>query len=398
MVRHLEKNVCLIRFTNDKTDSLRQEHRSLEVLVGVEGPTGAGKSSFLDSLIGIQEVFPSGQRGAATAVVSKVSWNWSDAPGERYCAKVTFSKKSHVEETLRSLLEDVKALLAVDNTLEDVDNGDSEAREVIEYRVQYEMAKVKAVWGLETRHLEEAVREQDQEDSLYDLVCWILNRNPQVHEYLDKGVIEFKRETLDEIKTIIKPFMISRSSKFGTNRSFAIWPLVEDVHIYLKSDVLKSGITLVDLPGCSDSNASRSEIAKNFSRRLDVRLVVSPIFRAADESQGQALMQSGFDETQMKIRGKYDGRGFGIVLSKTDQFDVDKLIDDIDELSKDPETKQKRERLEALREEITMFEKKIKRLKSKQVKLRGWETKRREGLSKAAEVDNPQTQGMFTNK
>ncbi|EXK99413.1 hypothetical protein FOQG_01942 [Fusarium oxysporum f. sp. raphani 54005] len=373
--------------------ALGEQHQNLEILIGVEGPTGAGKSSFLDSLLEIPELFPSGHQGAATATVAKVSWNWDDAPGHLFRAKVTFQNLSDIEAMFESVLKDIKSLFDRQASQNNADpDEEAEARETIDYRIKYEMAKIKAVWGLERDNLEAAVQRQGAVASYMPLVQQILKTNPRAHQYLRQGMIEFKRSILKDIRSDVKPFMTSRASKFGSDRMFSIWPIVKDVHMFVKSDILKSGMTLVDLPGCSDSTPSRSEIAKKYSHRLDVRLVVSPIMRAADENQSQILMQSGFDEAQMKIRGKYDGHGFGIILSKTDHLSVDGYISDLLEQHRDPEMKDKFDQLKGLTEKRARVQNGIKKLAIDIKKAKVDEKKARDAYSEAAKNQTNQSQ------
>ncbi|KAF4993599.1 hypothetical protein FGRMN_6317 [Fusarium graminum] len=372
---------------------LEDHGKCLSSFVGVEGPTGAGKSSFLDSLLGVQELFPSGHQGAATAVIGKVSWNWDDAPGHLFRAKVTFLKKSDIENTLESLLEDIKSILDFEGTVNDDDAEATEERDTINSRITYEMAKVKAVFRIDRDELMAAVKEKGSVQSYKPLVQWLLNRNLRAHQFLRQGFIQFKSSTLDGLRSDIKPFLTSRSSKFGSDRAFAIWPLVEDVHLFVKSEILKSGMTLVDLPGCGDSTACRSEIARKFSHRLDVRLVVSPIVRAADEKQGQALMQSGFDEAQMKIRGKYNGHGFGVVLSKTDQLPVHRYLEEFLQDHNDPETRTKLEEFRTLEMKNTKLGKKIRDLIRLVQKAKQDEKKARDAYLQATKDLPDQSQG-----
>ncbi|KAF5655845.1 gtpase slip-gc, partial [Fusarium heterosporum] len=184
-------------------DKLREQHRDLEILVGVEGPTGAGKSSFLDSLLRVHELFPSGHQGAATAVIGKVSWNWDDAPGRLFRAKVTFLKKSDIEDTLESLLEDIKSFLDLEVTVNDNDAEATEARDTINFRITYEMVKVKAVFRVDRDELITAVKEKGSVQSYKPLVQWLLNRNLRAHQFLRQGFIEFKSSTLDDLRSDI---------------------------------------------------------------------------------------------------------------------------------------------------------------------------------------------------
>lgn len=216
-------------------------------------------------------------------------------------------------------------------------------------KIEYELPKVKAVWGIERLDLEDLAKRCPNERSYHDVVQVILDKNRQALWYLDNQRVEVHSNSAKELSSVIKPFLDSSHVKTQNHDQFAAWPLVEEVHIYVKSEILKSGITLVDLPGCGDATASRSEIAQKFSNQLDVRMVVSPIIRATDEKQGQALMQSGFDEAQLRIRGKLDGNGFGVIMSKIDDLKVDSYIPSCDELRHDRGVSEAQDKIEKLK-------------------------------------------------
>ncbi|SCV35955.1 uncharacterized protein FFB14_05822 [Fusarium fujikuroi] len=347
----------------EELNNLRDRHHKHEILVGVEGPTGAGKSSFLAALVGLSELFPSGQQGAATAVVGKASWNWDDKPGSEFRAKVTLCDKADIEQSIKNLLKDMKRLSKLKSTLpRDCDDPEEREDEITNTgnRINWELPRIKAVWGLKREELQVVADTCNSDQSYHKTVQWILKKNPQACRFLQDGVIEFNAAKRKELNRKIKPFLDSTAVNHGAGSPFSVWPLIQDVHMYVKSNFLRPGMTVVDLPGCGDATASRGEIAKKFAHRLDVRLVVSPIARATDEKQGQALMQSGFDEAQMKIRGKYDGRGFGVILSMMDQIDVSTYVEGSYELQNDPETSQKLEELKTLQQRKQNGHKKLR--------------------------------------
>ncbi|KAJ4254472.1 hypothetical protein NW762_010071 [Fusarium torreyae] len=381
----------------EEHDQLRDKDQNLEILVGVEGPTGAGKSSFLASLLRLPDLFPSGHTGAATACVGKVSWDW-DTPSKRsFRAKITFRMKNDIEDTLESLLRDVQRLsdLEAPSSTSEASLGNnsgegSEAKEIIQYRIEHEMPMVECVWALKQSDLKRAVNMRADQSSFRGVVQWLLAQNPGALQYLQDGVKEFKESNKEKLREKITPFLTSIKAKHGTSRPFAVWPLVEDVHMYVKSDILKTGMTLVDLPGCGDATASRSHVARKFSHRLDVRMVVSPILRAADEKKAQELMQSGFDEAQMKIRGKYDGHGFGIILSKSDDLPVESYLTGSSELRGDERIVENLEELKALRSKKPEVEKSMRTLERA--------VKRAEAERKKAQVAHSEaTKKLTTN-
>ncbi|CEI60412.1 hypothetical protein FVEN_g6553 [Fusarium venenatum] len=352
----------------DQDNTTHEALKKHQVLVGVEGPTGAGKSSFLGSLLRIPELLPSGQESAATAVIGKVSWNSNDTPGHEFRAEITFRPKEEVQNDLASLLQELNRYkdLMANKFREEDDDAQDKADAVIESRnkIEYELPKIKAVWGIEKEHLEKAVVSCPEYRSYADVALGILKKNNHVLKLLDQGCVESHQSTAKKLGKIIKPYLDSSVMKVGDRVEFALWPLVKDVHIFTKAEILKSGITLVDLPGCGDATASRSEVAQKISSDLDVRMIVSPIIRATDEKQGQTLMQSGFDEAQMRIRGKLDGNGFGVIVSKIDGINFESYIDGCDELWGDEEIAQKRERLALLKDQLVGLSRKSTTLRN----------------------------------
>jgi hypothetical protein len=340
--------------TDAFVDDIRHKHRKLEILVGVEGPTGAGKSSFLGSLLKIPELFPSGQESAATAVIGKVSWNWDDTPGREFIARVSFRKMSEIENDLESLLRELNhfaSLMA--GGLEDESDGTEQAdnKAISRNMIDHHLPKVKAVWGLDEGNLTAKASKCPNVLAYNQMARQILRTNYEAYQFLVAGGTTFSASSAEGLSDLIKPFLDSSSETHGGRKQFAAWPLVKGVHIYAKSHILKPGITLVDLPGCGDAVESRSEVAEMFAHRLDVRMVVSPIIRATDEKQGQALMRNGFDEAQMRIRGRLDGHGFCVVISKMDDMKVDSYIAGCPDLSRNKEVVQKQMDLENLKRE-----------------------------------------------
>ncbi|XEV04322.1 hypothetical protein FSHL1_009609 [Fusarium sambucinum] len=334
-------------------DQVLNKHKNRQILVGVEGPTGAGKSSFLGSLLKIPELFPSGQEAAATAVIGKASWNWEDDPERRFRAKVFFRTKDEIENEVKSLLKELNRWsgLKAGHFDDDDDVEMADAISISRSTIEHQLPRVKAVWGMNEKELLRLAKSCPRYTTYKKATEEILERNSTARRFLREGETEFNASTAEMLSKSIKPFLDSSSSTYGGGKQFSAWPLVNGVHIYAKADILKSGITLVDLPGCGDAVESRSEVAQKVSHTLDVRMVVSPIIRAADEKQGQALMQNGFDEAQMRLRGKMDGRGFCVIASKMDDMKVDSYIAGCTELAHNDEVIQKVRALADLKDE-----------------------------------------------
>ncbi|CAF3487534.1 unnamed protein product [Fusarium graminearum] len=372
--------------TNCRVDEIRNKNKQRQILVGVEGPTGAGKSSFLGSLLKIPELFPSGQESAATAVIGKVSWNWVDDPARRFRAQVFFRPKDEIRTELASLLEELNHWkLLVASGMDENDNDGEKADSIAMSRstIEHQLPRVQAVWGLNEEQLLQIAEKCPHELSYRKATKSVLYKNFTALKFLGDGRAEFNASTVEILAESIKPFLDSSTSTYGGGNQFSAWPLVKSVHIFAKADILKPGITLVDLPGCGDAVESRSEVAEKISHTLDVRMVVSPIIRATDEKQGQTLMRNGFDEAQMRIRGKMDGRGFCVIASKMDDMKVDSYITGCPELARNKDMVQKQNRLADLKDEKAEIRSTRKQLKSAKKKAESQRNKATKSYDKA---------------
>jgi hypothetical protein len=99
------------------------------------------------------------------------------------------------------------------------------------------ISKVCAIWGLD---------ESDIEDMDYT-VDGVLADNDSVVELLGTSETIYSPDA-DDFATEVKPYLDSTP----TRDDITAWPLIDEVRIYVKSDILKHGIVLVDLPGLSD--------------------------------------------------------------------------------------------------------------------------------------------------
>ncbi|VUC37865.1 unnamed protein product [Clonostachys rosea] len=304
--------------------SIWDEHRSFEMLVGVAGATGAGKSSMLNATLGLREMLPSGQEGAATAVPCKVSWNYDDRPGCEFIAEIYFQSKEEVIKNLEILIE---AFISRDNPDESSFKSASERDENLEQvrsEIQKGMEKIRSVWKIEEEQVEEIITRAWPDDNTLKANL-LFDSNPAVGELLESPVKTIHGSTSEELASLIKPYLDSTEASHGLGIDFAAWPLVKEVKLFLRSEILKGGICLVDLPGQGEMEESRAEVARKYQDKLDVTMIVAPVYRAADERVAQELL-SKFNSIQMQMDGRFTKERFSVILSKTDSIEVDTYL------------------------------------------------------------------------
>lgn len=178
---------------------------------------------------------------ACTAVVTEMSWNFSEDENARYRAEIEFIKPEDWEKELRILFEEL--LDGSGNVSREATNEDSEAG------IAY--AKIKAVYPSLTR--DDIARSE-----INDLM-----RKPGVQNVL--GTTKTVQQAhSDRFYRILQTFVDSKEKTTNDNkkhnREMEYWPLIKVVKIYTKSDALSTGAVVVDLPGVHDSNAGKQTL------------------------------------------------------------------------------------------------------------------------------------------
>ncbi|KAI0430026.1 hypothetical protein F5Y09DRAFT_331409 [Xylaria sp. FL1042] len=291
----------------DRCRSIIKDHQDFRVLVGVAGATGNGKTSVLNALLGFQELLPTNNEEAATAVQCRVSFNTDTRPEYAFRCNVTFQSKEALEIKVKQFFDDLKMRNELQNS-GTISIDDEEALHELERALQPTREIIGIVFDLQ----------DDQVEKLG--LDGVLNSNPEAVKLLGT-VKEFSSNEADNISQIMKPYMDSTRGDHSTSSaSFAAWPLIEKVELFIKSEILQNGVTLVDLPGLGDAVHSRELVAERAFDQLAATLIVTQATRAADNSTAVYLM-SKHQEMAMMLDGKFHKETFCVCVSQIDQMD-----------------------------------------------------------------------------
>ncbi|KAF3063985.1 hypothetical protein GL218_01010 [Daldinia childiae] len=287
-------------------------HKKFEVLVGVAGPTGSGKTSALNALLGLRGLLATNSQEAATAVPCKVAYNDDDRPTMRFRACVAFRTMENFVKQLDQFFEDLKLRNELQAT--DTDSlDDEEAIRTIDANLRPTFEIIRTVFGVE------------EQDVVNMTTQTLIHSNPGVFELLGTTK-RFHGGDLDHIAEQIKPYMDSTTTDHeASGLEFAAWPLIDEVEIFVKSEILRNGVVLVDLPGLCDWVESRAAVAKAYFPKLAATLIVTPARRAADDSTSVKLM-SEHQELRMKMDGKFHRRSYCVAISQIDEIDRDSAL------------------------------------------------------------------------
>ncbi|KAK1981068.1 hypothetical protein LZ30DRAFT_750329 [Colletotrichum cereale] len=291
-------------------EKLQGEYKMPRFVIGVLGDTGSGKSSLINAVLDEERVVPTNCMRACTAVITEISWNQSEDPVKKYRAEIEFIKQAEWTTEVVALHRDI--LDHNGDISSDVRNADSDAG--IAYAV------LKAVYP---KHTNAQLRDTDPV---------VLANFVEVREVIGKTQVVEEAEC-SPFYSKIQSFVDSeeKRSKNGSETAnaanitpqeqrMAFWPLIKVVRVFLKSEVVSTGVVLVDLPGGRDSNATRAAVAAKYVKECSRLWVVAPITRAVDDKTAKTLLGDHFKQ-QLKYDGAYSNITF--VCTKADDISLD---------------------------------------------------------------------------
>ena len=265
------KELDLIRSQIDRPDQVR---------VALVGSTGAGKSTFLNAVLG-QEVLPVGVMEPCTAFVTLVRYR--EVGG--YEVSIQFSTN---EEWQRDLQAFVAYLQPGDS------EGDTESKRLINA----------------ARKRVEAVLGQELTDGVDPNTLLKLPLPPEAQAVFKKNVED--RRTFGGVKE-----MLDYLRKLIRGES-TLWPLVKQVTISGPYDCLRGGLELVDLPGLNDPNEARVEVTREFLRTSPFVWVMFPMVRGLTHDIKNILHDEKLLRT-LVLSGTYSA--LSLIGTKADDID-----------------------------------------------------------------------------
>ncbi|TEA21515.1 Nuclear GTPase SLIP-GC [Colletotrichum sidae] len=278
---------------------LRSEAEMPRFIIGVLGDTGAGKSSVINAVLGESDVVPTNGMRACTAVVTEIAWNTSEDPLKKYSAEIEFLSQP---EWLAEVTHYQRDILGPDGK---VSKGDIRTPDSDAYTAY---AVLQAVYPGLTHDELEQIRPHD------------LASRASVRA-VTGSIKRIEEADCEALSGKIQAYVdsVATSDTGGEESTLTYWPLVKTVRIFLKSEVLSTGVVLVDLPGSQDSNHARSTVASKYMEQCTRLWVVADIIRAVNNKTAKTLLGQNFKQ-QLKLDGAFSNITF--ICTKTDVIRV----------------------------------------------------------------------------
>lgn len=240
---------CIEQWRQELQTSFHWVNRAKDnVVIGVVGNSKVGKSTMINTLLGVN-LLPTLEGTICTSVGTRISYMDSDI----YTAEIELISPAELLSSLDlyiSLLEEIETY---EKEIKDEYKSD-EAREALKISLSSVKDKIEAshtrlslIFGEE--HLKK-LRKGHNSDKKWKEAIRILEKPP----------ICIQENTPKSMEDKIISYIDSETcSQFDGNIPLA--PLVSEVKISGRFDILKTGTSIIDLPGITDSNVVRRNVA-----------------------------------------------------------------------------------------------------------------------------------------
>lgn len=259
--------------------------RPARARIALVGTTGAGKSTFLNAVLG-QEVLPVSVMQPCTAFVTAVS----HSPNPGYEVTVQFC----TPQEWRTDLESLVAVLQPGEPIEE-DGERGESKRLIDAARK----RVQVVYG-------NTVHEETNPSALLQLPL-----PSEAERVFAAGSVETSH--FDDAKDML--FYLRKLIRGDS----PLWPFIKQVHMSGPYPFLAGGLELVDLPGLNDPNEARVEVTREFLRTAPFVWVVFPMVRGITEDVQRILREEKLLRT-LVLSGTYSA--LSLVGTKADDIDT----------------------------------------------------------------------------
>ncbi|CAK3865599.1 Hypothetical predicted protein [Lecanosticta acicola] len=316
--------------------------------IGFLGDMGAGKSSLINSLLGVNVTKESDGTKTGTLVIQEFVKARTNQP-KAYEATIYFHNAEQIEKFVQEYFQDIYEELVAsrdEHTIEDMDEYESRRDTALEFFMSLlgDQSDFRSKEAART-YFQSAIAEDQHAAVKAELLRMVI-------AYLDtlgceegRGIKTFSSNRLPEIHGEILKLCRPKG------RELTSWPLISRIQIRLRSRLLDEGTMLVDLPGIADTNRARVDATMDYLKRCSAIVITTSVKRIADQLQVEECIK------ECKRLGKIEDT---IVVATMTDIITTKEFEDEDEAAEEDEQRgwptQDLKELKELREKVKDLE------------------------------------------
>ncbi|SMR46839.1 unnamed protein product [Zymoseptoria tritici ST99CH_1E4] len=282
-----------------------------EVMIGLSGNMGGGKSATMNSFFGVGKIAREGANGFSCTLSSNKFCNAKDDQPLEFQAEVFFFDGPQRRELLAGLLQDYRRFSASDDSVDADDRIESSPERLM--AVEQTLLSLlcnRAEWS-DLKSIQKLLSEPDNDDSLLaTLEQHVYNSIHTASKQTETVLVNANRPK--QLLNGLGSFVTEGTNIRKPKHSLA--PMVSLVEYRFKNPILATGASFMDTPGVSDPNPSRRKSAEIHAPKITHALIMVDVSRAGSESVV-------WDEI---IRHSHLGTGrVMLVVTKTDSWQKD---------------------------------------------------------------------------
>jgi len=248
--------------------------------IAILGCAGAGKSSLLNAITGKADLAKSLSGGqSCTCVPTEYQDAFTDQTLD-FAASFQYLQPDGVKRQLHETIKDYNTFaFEVEDDWDEDTRMSAKKAHANAMRVLRTLFSDNPNFGSKNATVGYMGAMYTQQDSLLDELvtsCELKLKDTARKNY----TVYHEAKTLAKLRNRIDPLMNST----GTFDEASLWPLLRHVTIGVRDSRVLKKVTLVDLPGISDTNQSRVELTHDFIRSCNYIWIVAPISRAVDDA------------------------------------------------------------------------------------------------------------------
>ncbi|KAK3112459.1 hypothetical protein LTR53_011253 [Teratosphaeriaceae sp. CCFEE 6253] len=264
-------------------NSLMQVVPPKRLKVALIGNAGVGKSSTFNAVVDILNMAKSLSGGqSCTCVPTQFSCPFVGQK-KPYAAIVKYYSLNGVRGLLAEYITDFNT-----DEFEQDPHWDQETRQLFHKRAVNALNTLQVLFrDREEFSTREAAREYlrlNYEDKSVNALQVMVNASVKKLRGKDSAhgpATEYREApTRGKLREAIDPFMTAKS----TGSESALWPLVRTVCIGVRGSRVLERLTIIDLPGISDTNETRVKLTREYVKACDYIWLVAPISRVIDDN------------------------------------------------------------------------------------------------------------------